>query len=883
MARKNLTFHTIQLRFQIVGLMAMTLVSCGKGNSPAPVAQSFSVEKTQIIPAPPASSGLVTEVKTTEVKKLKEKKTEVPPQALTKTEGTLSADPIKIQTFASSHRESETGTATAVVTEGTSTSVVHATITLKKSRLYDQKFFYGVDLQFSSIVDKDLDLYSQAQAEGLVPAYFRRNGQELQLVADNRRLYPSDVNHPDTLISRYPILSETNDTLVVGEGNSSVYLSNVIDSKQHQPRDYWTRSFQFVSEGDYFLQETTIVMADGSVSEVMESLFPQSTLAVSENFQRFELDPARPPLAKEGPGARYRFIPGDVIHQGESKVALAQHFDLFKKDGSPTQIEWYVTANIKDEHLPIIRDAIEGWNRYFKKMKSLERLVLVFKGRLPNGVKLGDPRYNVVSWDNRLIAGAAYESAATDPFTGKSSHALIYLPSAWFQIGTEYWTNGQFSENEKSVSSAPSRKLTCARDLSAAAEAIHVMHMDTMSAEAFAKTLLKQTLFHEIGHSLGLNHNFKGSLSFDRSKPDSMFSTSIMDYNYYSIERAAFTEGGEGPLLEYDRQALSALYNKMVDVKSSDPVLPACSDEEADTDKSGVDPLCNRYDIEKDPTLSIGSALKRITEAHLSGEVTLSESLDNVPRQILKASALKATDTKEKQLALQKSFVSALYGVLRYYYVTGKQSLSLTVKKNLKSLYGFEENILPQGYVEKEMRDRSFAGVKAVFEMKDLAEAVKFQLKMSSTVGSALLMKTAYVQGLPPADVGKLQLSVTQDLESGLKDFMNDGTKGMLRLHQDLYRSLVRKESLPLFFGKIGETAFDFEVAVSSILFEAAMDPTRNRGERLEAAKALKTYSGRLEASELIKKLHDKVQAELTGATKNETREFAISLQNSLN
>jgi hypothetical protein len=49
-------------------------------------------------------------------------------------------------------------------------------------------------------------------AQGHIPVFFRVNGKELQLVSDNHRLYPSDVNHPEQIVSRYQILSETPDS-----------------------------------------------------------------------------------------------------------------------------------------------------------------------------------------------------------------------------------------------------------------------------------------------------------------------------------------------------------------------------------------------------------------------------------------------------------------------------------------------------------------------------------------------------------------------------------------------------------------------------------------------------------------------------------------------
>ena len=79
---------------------------------------------------------------------------------------------------------------------------IKAQITVKKAAIFNQDYFYGADLQYSSIYDKDLDLYNQSTAMGHIPVFFRRNGDELQLVADNRRLFPSDINHPERLISR---------------------------------------------------------------------------------------------------------------------------------------------------------------------------------------------------------------------------------------------------------------------------------------------------------------------------------------------------------------------------------------------------------------------------------------------------------------------------------------------------------------------------------------------------------------------------------------------------------------------------------------------------------------------------------------------------------
>ena len=90
-----------------------------------------------------------------------------------------------------------------------------------KNALLSQEFLYGADLQYSSLYDKSMDLYQQSLAIGHIPARFRIVGDELQLVADNKRLYPSEVNHPEQLLSRFKILGQTDSTLTITGANSA--------------------------------------------------------------------------------------------------------------------------------------------------------------------------------------------------------------------------------------------------------------------------------------------------------------------------------------------------------------------------------------------------------------------------------------------------------------------------------------------------------------------------------------------------------------------------------------------------------------------------------------------------------------------------------------
>jgi predicted Zn-dependent protease len=765
---------------------------------------------------------------------------------------------------------------------------VKGSITLNKSEIFDREFFYGADLQYSSVYDKDYDLYNQSLTLGHVPANFRKSGNELQLVADQRRLYPSDVNHPEQVISRYKIISETTDTITVSEGNASLFIVSMLDSKVNQAKDHWARSLEFVQNGNYILQESSVVLPNGDILEVMESVFPKESMAVSKTFEKFKMDPEDAVGAAEGPAARYRLLSGEAIFDGEEKLSYAQHFDINDPiTGEAKTIDWYVTPNIKDEHLNVVRDAVEGWNRYFRKFAGIERDVVLFKGRMPEGVKLGDPRFNIINWDSRLVAGAAYESQATDPFTGKQSHSLIYMPVAWFQIGMDYWTNGQYSEgpasqqNVKAFNKNKLVKASCIRDLSGVAQAMNAGRMTKQEAENFSIQLMKQTLFHEVGHALGLGHNFKGSLTFDRKDPSSLFSSSIMDYNDYEIERAAFTDptSSDGPQLEYDRQALSAIYNQMNDVSSMDKEMPACNDAEADTEESGeVDPLCIRYDIEKDPTESVETALNRVNLEKISGDVTLVEALSNVSTQVLSTEALTKVTSEAEAMALVKKFNASLKGAMNFYFVGGKASISRTVRTNVKSLYIFQEDILPSEYSELAMRERAFKGVQSAISMTALPEVVSKKVEMLSKSLPAEILKSPFGAKLSTEEAENFAAQVSNSTISMSKAFEKDASKGLLRLRAAVLGSLARTETLPFYFGN----SLDYETAISALLFESVANGSGMARERLTAASALATFKGRPGADALLAKAKSIAETAVIIASDNDSREFAIALKAAL-
>ncbi|MCM2323733.1 MAG: zinc-dependent metalloprotease [Oligoflexia bacterium] len=772
----------------------------------------------------------------------------------------------------------------ATVTPGQSSSPsVSVVATVDRKALLEQEFLYGVDLQYSSFYDAESELYLQSLTMGHFPVRFVIAGNELQLIMDGKYRYPSDVNHPEKLISRFKILAQTETTLTLSGADSRVFLGTVAGElgAEGPVTDHWIRSFETAENGTYLLQQTSILLPDGSVGELLESIFPRTALTPSPNFQTFEMDPEDPVGASEGAAARFRFLGGEKVYQGENAVTYAQHFDL-PPGGT---IDWYVTPNIPDQYLEPVKQAVEGWNRYFLAFKGIERPVMRFLGRLPEGVRLGDPRINVINWDSRRVAGAAYESQAVDPSTGKQSHSLIYLPAAWLQIGMEYWQEGIVSEPAAPKIKGSIAHVACARELRDGAALAASGRLTEEEVENFAVQLLKQTLFHELGHALGLAHNFKGSLSFDRSKPETLFSTSIMDYNDFELERAAFASvtAADGPLLEYDRQALSALYNQGRDFAEDSDALPACNDDEADQEEGGVDPLCMRYDAEKDPTLAIATAFDRITAPEKAGDVSLSAALGRVPELVLTAKKLEDTATREEFNALTSLISKSLKGAMNFYFLSAKTSLSRAVRMNIKSLLLVANGALLPGYELEAMRERAYLGVERTLALRELPAPVLTALEGAQAYALTRLAEAPFVKSLSAADAEKLLAETRAGMAKEALSFTEDVSAGLPKLRAAVLGSLVRREEVPFFLGKVGERLVDYEAAFVTILGEA-VPATGNRtaAERRAAAKALSTYSGRLQGTSAIEAVRAKLLEERATATSNAARELVEELRTAL-
>ncbi|MFO7260504.1 MAG: zinc-dependent metalloprotease [bacterium] len=364
------------------------------------------------------------------------------------------------------------------------------------------------------------------------------------------------------------------------------------------------------------------------------------SLGIHYSFARLPERPMKPRLADDRVG--YFITAHKDFSKDDGDSFFVRYINRWRLEPKPgvvasdgliepaKPIVYYLDHNIPEEYRPYVKAGVEAWNRAFEAAgwKNAIRAEM-----LPEGADPEDLRYATIRWNTSDQPGySAIGPSIVDPRTGEILDADILLEANMVMGFKRDWrTKVSPAQAIQEMLAASPEELAWAEaggevaSLGAALSAQGALLRVLLAASGdigpndpvpmeYVGQAIKWVTMHEVGHTLGLRHNFRSSFDTPLEKltdPEwaeerGVFS-SVMEYPSVNLD----ARGGKGyfynpGLGSYDLWAITYGYTPD-DERAAAVAREAAKPGHAygtDGDARGpgaLDPSVNVYDLSSDP------------------------------------------------------------------------------------------------------------------------------------------------------------------------------------------------------------------------------------------------------------------------------------------
>jgi len=296
-------------------------------------------------------------------------------------------------------------------------------------------------------------------------------------------------------------------------------------------------------------------------------------------------------------------------------------------------ITYYLDRTIPEEYRPAIREGIEAWNDAFEVAGFRNAIRAEM---LPDSAEAEDIRYPTIRWNVSDPPGySAIGPSVMDPRTGEILDADILMEgsmilgfrNAWrFQVSPAAAVQQMLASDPDELErlAVGGESASLAGEMAAQGMLVRAMLQSRgelgPSAPVpmeYVNDAVRWVTMHEVGHTLGLRHNFRASMDTPNERltdtgwtRDRGLMGSVMDYPTPNIAPPGRSNGDlyTKGLGTYDRWAIAYGYTpddaRAAELarQSAQPGHAYGTDEDA-SGRGAIDPTTNMYDLGQDPLL----------------------------------------------------------------------------------------------------------------------------------------------------------------------------------------------------------------------------------------------------------------------------------------
>jgi Met-zincin/Domain of unknown function (DUF5117)/Domain of unknown function (DUF5118) len=335
---------------------------------------------------------------------------------------------------------------------------------------------------------------------------------------------------------------------------------------------------------------------------------------------------------------------------GDTRSHLIRRWRLEKADPSAAvsapkePIRVVMDRNIPEKWRAAVKSGITEWNKAFEKAGWRDAITVEQQANDADWSSLEGTRILAVRWFAMEGPGAtAVGPSQADPRSGEILRGAAIIPENWARFERLRLGDVQLP-TPPSIGHGHSHGLGDADFCSYGADALQEAstgfellnlrgEIDPQGpqADAFIAQALKDVTMHEVGHAIGLRHNFRASVGITRAQlRDAKFtaangvSNSVMDYNALNMPLVgeATADYQMTTLGAYDYWAIEYGYREFAAGTETKGLadITARSERElalayaTDEDVQGIDPLINQRDLGDDPLAHAGRQIKLARE-----------------------------------------------------------------------------------------------------------------------------------------------------------------------------------------------------------------------------------------------------------------------------